>query len=58
MNSDQKDLIEDTLNVRCHEKITINEVVNKIRNSLKLLSKKCSCRRGYKYLVIDTQNMP
>ena len=58
MNSDQKQLIEESLNVLCHEKITINEVVNKVRTSLQLQTKKCSCRRGYKYLVIDTQNMP
>ena len=58
MNSDLKQMIEDALNVKCHEKITINEVVNKIRTSLQLQTKKCSCRRGYKYLVIDTQNMP
>ena len=58
MNSDQKQLIENTLSVKCHEKITIKEVVSKIRNSLQLSTKKCSCRRGYKYLVIDTHNMP
>jgi len=57
MNSDQKQLIEDTLSLKCHEKITINEVVKKIRESLNVTNKNCSCRRGYKFLIIDTNNM-
>lgn len=58
MNSDQKPIIEDVLSVKCHEKVTINEVIKMIRNSLQPQNKKCSCKVGYKYLIIDTQNMP
>lgn len=43
--------------MKCHEKITINEVVKKIKDSLEVTNKNCSCRRGYQYLVIDTNNM-
>lgn len=59
MNSTQKELLENTLGVRCHEVIIINEVVKKIKNSLQLTrGKLCMCKRGYKTLIIDTQNMP
>ena len=59
MNSTQKELLEETMHVKCQEVIIINEVVKKIRNSLQpSRSKQCSCKRGYKSLIIDTQNMP
>ena len=34
MNSFQKELIEETLGVRCHEVVIIHEVIKKIRNSI------------------------
>ena len=39
MNSTQKELLEETLGVRCQEVIIINEVVKKIRNSLQKSSR-------------------
>lgn len=58
MNSTQKGLLEEVLSVKCHEVIIINEVVKKIQKSLQKTTRNCHCKNGYKYLIIDTQNMP
>ena len=58
MNSTQKEMIEETMGVRCKEVIIIQEVIKQIRSSLKLMSKHCLCKRGFKTLIIDTENMP
>ena len=46
------------LGARCHEVIIIPEVIKRIRNSLQLANSNSRSKRGYKYLIIDTQNMP
>lgn len=58
MNSTQKDMITEVLGFKCHEVIIINELVKKVKKSLQKKITNCSCKKGYKYLVIDTQNMP
>ena len=58
MNSPQKELFEETLGVKCHEVFTLNNVIDKIKKSLNPRKPDNQFKRGYKYLIFDTYQMP
>ena len=58
LNSDQDKVFEEHFNLRCDGAFTEAEAVKKIKKSVELKpDKKCPCKRGYKFFVIDMADM-